>query len=89
MKIEQSESDIKTDVELDDEGNEIIEARHVAIGSQSVFKDDSRDENLESKAIDNLKELDSFDFNQVAYLPNPPVNQGEEYTVRKQFLHKF
>jgi len=34
MKVEQSDSSIKTEVELNDEGHEMmIEARHVAIDS--------------------------------------------------------
>lgn len=66
MKNDNIGTSLATEVMLNDEDYEIIEARHIAVGSQSDLKGESTDEHMESKALDNLKELDNFDTIQVS-----------------------
>ena len=88
MKIQQSissDSVIKTEVDLDDEGNEIVEGHDMAIGTGSAFKN-FEDNDLESYAID--KEIEAFENTDFSILPStkfvlPSQVQAAEAQQRK------
>ena len=58
LTISEKDSVIKTEVELDDDGAEIIEARDIGTGTFSDLKNCEDDEVLELIATEELKNID-------------------------------
>lgn len=58
LTISEKDSVIKTEVELDDDGAEIIEARDIGTGTFSDLKNCEDDEVLELIATEDLKNID-------------------------------